>query len=108
LRRWGDVFRARTPRWFGFGALAWTVLALAYVGTRSFGTEDRLSATYWTNAEWSGAPALTRTEGAVETDREWLERLLGESPGYSAEWSGVLHAAGEYRFTITPMTGRGS
>jgi hypothetical protein len=83
------------------------VLALAYVGTRSFGAEDRLSATYWTNAEWSGAPALTRTEGAVETDREGLERLLGESPGYSAEWSGVLFAprAGEYRFTITSDDG---
>ena len=88
-------------------ALVWVVLALAYVGARSVGAPDRLVARYWTNAEWSGPVALARPESAIRAGREDLKRLLGESDGYSAEWSGVLYAprAGEYRFTITSDDG---
>src|SRR5512136_2744501 len=107
LRRWGDVLRHPSRKLIALAALVWVALALAYIGARNLGTSDRLSATYWTNAEWSGAAALTRTEGAIRTDREGLKRLLGESQAYSAVWSGVLFAprAGEYVFTITSDDG---
>jgi hypothetical protein len=83
------------------------VLALAYIGARAFGAPERLSASYWTNAEWSGPAVLTRSEGAIRIDREGLRILLGDSPAYSAVWSGVLFAprTGEYFFTITSDDG---
>ncbi len=88
-------------------SLAWLVLALTYIGARAFGAPDRLSASYWTNADWSGAAALTRTEDAIRTNREGLKRLLGEAQAYSVVWSGVLFAprAGEYLFTVTSDDG---
>jgi hypothetical protein len=85
----------------------WVVLALAYIGAGTFEAPDRLSASYWTNAEWSGPAALTRTEGAIRIDREGLRRLLGDAQGYSAVWSGTLFAprAGEYLFSVTSDDG---
>lgn len=107
LRKWGDVLRHRTRRLIAVSALVWVVLALIYLGVRSLGAPDRLSASYWINAEWSGPTVLTRTEGAIRTDREALKRLLGESQEYSAVWSGALFAprAGEYLFRVTSDDG---
>jgi hypothetical protein len=107
LQKWGDVLRHPTRRMIALAGLVWVALALAYIGARAFGAPDQLSASYWTNAEWTGAAALTRSEGAIGIDREGLRRLLGDSPGYSAVWSGVLFAprTGEYLFTITSDDG---
>lgn len=107
LRTWGSVLRRPSLRLIVLVAFVWVVLALAYVGARVAGAPNRVSASYWTNAEWSGAAALTRTEGAIRTDRESLKRLLGDAQAYSALWSGVLFAprAGEYLFKVTSDDG---
>jgi len=107
LRRWGDALRHPARRGIAVAAFSCVAIALAYIGARALGVPNQLSVSYWTNAEWSGAPALTRTEGAIRTDREGLKRLLGESQAYSAVWSGVLFAPrdGEYQFTITSDDG---
>jgi hypothetical protein len=107
LRTWGDVLGHPTRRPVVLASLVWAVLALAYLGARAAGAPDRVLASYWTNGEWSGAAALTRTEGAIRTDREGLKRLLGDSQAYSAVWTGVVFAprAGEYLFTVTSDDG---
>jgi hypothetical protein len=107
VRTWGDGLRRRNGTPIVVAVIVWIVLGLAYVGARALGSPDRISASYWTNAEWSGAPALTRTETAIRTDRERLTRLLGESQAYSAVWTGVLFAPrdGEYRLSITSDDG---
>jgi hypothetical protein len=107
LRRWAAHLRHPTRFETTLVTVAWAALAVAYLGTRLVGGHDRLSAIYWTNPDWAGAPALTRTEGTIRMDREGLKRLLGDAQGYSAVWTGVLFApaAGEYAFTITSDDG---
>ncbi len=107
LRRWGAHLRHPTRFETAFVLVVWASLAFAYLGTRMVGAHDRLSAIYWTNPDWAGAPALTRTEGSIRTDREGLKRLLGDAQGYSAIWSGVLFAPTDtnYVFTITSDDG---
>jgi len=107
LRTWREVVRPPTRKWILLAVLLWVALALAYVGARVAGVPNRVAASYWTNAEWSGPAALTRTEGAIRTDRESLKRLLGDAQAYSAVWSGVLFAprGGEYLFKVTSDDG---
>jgi len=107
LRRWDDALRHSACRGTALAVLLCGAIAFAYLGARALGVPNQLSVSYWTNAEWSGAPTLARTEGAIRTDREGLKRLLGESQAYSAVWSGVLFAPrdGEYQFTITSDDG---
>ena len=88
-------------------AAAWAAVGVAYLGVRAAATHDEIAAAYWTNPEWSGGPALSRAEGSIRSDRDRLVRLLGESPGYSAVFSGLAYAAhtGEYLFTVTSDDG---
>jgi len=105
--RWGALARRITGRRAAALAAAWAVVGGAYLWTRVYGTPDAFRAAYWTNSEWSGAPALTRTEGSIRADGDDLRRLLGDSPGTSAVWSGVLFAPrdGTYDFTVTSDDG---
>jgi hypothetical protein len=107
LRSWGAHLRHPTRIETTLVIVAWVVVGVAYLGTRMVGAHDRLSASYWTNSDWAGAAALTRSEGSIRKDREGLKALLGESQGYSAVWRGVLFAAnaGEYVFKITSDDG---
>lgn len=66
------------------------------------GTTPGLTATYWNNADFSGSPALTRTEAGPGLTTP----PTGMTSPYSVRWKGTLTPpeTGLYRFT---MLGRG-
>lgn len=104
---WEAIVRGLRGRLALAVVLAWVAAAFAYLGVLALGQRDALAVKYWTNPDWSGAPALERSEGRIHAERDDLKRLIGDSPGYSAVWSGVLYAArdGELVFTITSDDG---
>ena len=80
------------------GDVASPTLVPSSVLTPSSGTGPGLLGTYWSNGDFSGAPALTRVDPTVDLSepRPRPARL------WSAKWTGTLTPAetGLYRFTL--------
>ena len=64
----------------------------------SSGTGPGLTATYWSNGDMSGAPALTRVDPTVDV----AVAPAGVGPLWSARWTGTLtpSESGLYRFSL--------
>ena len=68
------------------------------------GTQPGLKAEYFSNAAWTGDPALTRTDPHInfawDSSNRWP--TTGTYPNYSARWSGFYtpSASGAYRISV--------
>ncbi|TWB30620.1 glycoside hydrolase family 3 C-terminal domain-containing protein [Nitrospirillum bahiense] len=60
-----------------------------------------LKGEYWSNPDFSGAPAVTRTDGTLNLDRDMTPVV--EGPAISARWTGfvTVPATGEYNIGLS-------
>ena len=71
--------------------------------TPSSGTGPGLLGTYWSNGDFSGAPALTQVDQTVDLNGAPASLGSPAPPVWSAKWTGTLTptATGLYRFTLS-------